>query len=55
MFSIVDALIKRVGIREDPAIVDLTKREGTVASLMEAKIISDITDKVCSPGSTELC
>ncbi|XP_033644649.1 ATP-dependent RNA helicase DDX24-like [Asterias rubens] len=40
-----NALIKRVGIREDPAIVDLTKREGTVASLMEAKIISDITDK----------
>ncbi|XP_022102555.1 ATP-dependent RNA helicase DDX24-like isoform X2 [Acanthaster planci] len=40
-----NALMKKVGIRDDPKVVDLTQKQGTVASLMEAKIICDVTDK----------
>lgn len=38
--------MERIGIKRDAKVVDLTQKEGTVASLLESKIFCTIEQKV---------
>ena len=39
-------MLSKVAVHEDAKIVDLTHKQGTVATLMEAKIVCNFSEKV---------